>query len=51
MPANVVKTPADESKWTRAKKVVGRKYKGKSKWKVVMHVFQNMKKAKAKKNE
>jgi hypothetical protein len=48
MPVNVVKSKSDEGRWTKAKKAVGGKYKGKSKWKVVMHVFQNMKKAKAK---
>ena len=45
MPKNVVKTPADERKWARAKRVAGTKYHGKSKWKVVMSIFKKMKAA------
>lgn len=43
MPKGVVKTKADEKKWKKAKKAVGSKYKGKTKWKVVNSVFQKMK--------
>lgn len=48
MPANVVKTPADEAKWKRAKEIVRKQYGGiesKGKWPVVMHVFKNMQKS------
>lgn len=45
MPVNVVKTKADEAKWDKAKRLAEKgKYKGKSKWKVTMSIFQNMKK-------
>jgi hypothetical protein len=43
MPKGVVKTKSDEAKWSKAKKAVGNKYKGKSKWKVIMSVYKNMK--------
>lgn len=42
MPANVVKTPADEKKWERAKEACKKQY-GKVKYPVVMTIFQNMK--------
>lgn len=46
MPANIVKSPADEKKWDRAKKIT-RKQKGKIEdddWGLVTHIFKNMKK-------
>ena len=50
MPANMVRSKADEAKWERAKEIVekqARKKKGKpqDKWALVTHVFQGMKKA------
>mgnify|MGYP001241718506 CR=1 FL=1 len=47
MPKGVVKTKADELKWKRAKKAVGKKYKGKSKWKVVNSIYQKMRSKKS----
>ncbi len=48
MPANIVKSPADEKKWTRAKQIVkkqkGRKPKSDRDWGLVTHIFKNMKK-------
>lgn len=50
MPTNLVKTPADESKWSRAKSIVGKEYPGaKSKnpdkfYAITTHIFENMKK-------
>lgn len=44
MPANVVKTPADEKKWERAKHEAQKGgYTGERKWKVTQSIFQNMK--------
>jgi hypothetical protein len=46
MPTNLVKTPADEKKWKRAKGEA-RKQKGKLEgddWALVNHIYQNMKK-------
>ena len=43
MPKNLVKTKADEKKWRKAKKAAGSKYKGKTRWKVVNHIYQKMK--------
>lgn len=43
MPKNLIKTKADEKKWKKAKKAVGNKYKGETKWKVINSVFQKMK--------
>lgn len=44
MPKGLVKTKSDEKKWNKAKKAVGNRYKGKSKWKVVNSIYQKMKK-------
>jgi len=44
MPANIVKSKSDEKKWNEAKAIA--KSQGKSnKWPLVMHIYQNMKKA------
>ena len=47
MPANVVKTQADERRWERAKRITKKEYGGiesKGKWPVVMKIFKNIKK-------
>lgn len=45
MPANLVKTRADETKWNKAKKIVRKEYgHTEGKWPVVTHIFENMKK-------
>jgi hypothetical protein len=44
MPVGVVKSPADEKKWERAKEAAAKEGKG-QRWPLVMHIFQNMKKA------
>jgi len=45
MPANLVKTRADETKWNKAKKIVRKEYgQTEGKWPVVTHIFENMKK-------
>ena len=43
MPANLVKSQKDEGIWSRAKRLAS-KYRGKSKWKVTTHIFENIKK-------
>ncbi len=41
MPKGVIKTPADEKKWERAKDIAEEQGKGK-RWPLVMHIFQQM---------
>ena len=49
MPVNVVKSREDEKRWSRAKSEADKGgYKGKSKWKVTMSIFKNMKNAASK---
>jgi len=48
MPKGVVKTKADEKKWKEAKKAIGNKYKGKTKWKVINNIYQKKKASKKK---
>ena len=42
MPVSVVKSKADEGKWTKAKAIAAREGKAK-KWPLIMHIYQNMK--------
>jgi len=50
MPKGVVKSKSDEKKWSKAKKAAKGYKKGSTTyWKVVMHIYQNMKKKKRKK--
>ncbi len=44
MPKGVVKTPADEKKWSKAKSIVKEQH-GEMRWPLVMHIFQQMSKA------
>jgi hypothetical protein len=44
MPSNIVKTPADEKKWERAKEIASEQGKSK-RWPLIMHIFQGMTKA------
>jgi len=43
MPSNIIKTPADEKRWRKAKEAAAKQGQA-EKWPLVMHIFQQMKK-------
>jgi len=47
MPSNIIKTSDDEKKWEKAKKIA-KKRGGSKNWALVVHIFQQMKKAQTK---
>ena len=50
MPGNVVKTPADEIKWQKAKKLAEERGK-KENWPYIMAIYQRLKKKKKRRNK
>lgn len=55
MPANAVKSPADEKKWNKAKSIVEKEYKTggeqgmkRKHWAMTMAIYQDMKSGKRK---
>ncbi|MFH0981808.1 MAG: hypothetical protein V2A79_09745 [Planctomycetota bacterium] len=52
MPANLVKTPADERAWSEAKRKLGGRYgKGRRHWATLVRLFQRIKGARKRKGQ